>query len=338
MFEFQNREALQALVKERPGEQKLGDTMSVLEGWDQLEQQEAPFVILGIEEDMGIKANLGRPGAREAWQAALKGLANVQDNFFLSGSQILVAGRFRFEQWQKEADALDPNDPEQLPQLRALTAQVDAVVPPIIKRIKAAGKVPIIIGGGHNNAYGIIRGCSEHLSKGLAVLNIDPHADLRADEGRHSGNGFRHAFKEGWLARYAVFGLEEGANNREMIDLFHETPQLYYLSSDELLTFSTQERDKLFKDALHWLGTEAIGLELDCDALDRFPASAYNPAGFTLRQARLMVKTAAALRPPHYFHLPEAAPSLAPDATTASAVGKVLALLVADFIKAYGKG
>nr|WP_233167177.1 arginase family protein [Pedobacter sp. ASV2] len=31
---------------------------------------------------------------------------------------------------------------------------------PIIEKIVAAGKVPIVIGGGHNNAYPIIKGSS----------------------------------------------------------------------------------------------------------------------------------------------------------------------------------
>ena len=337
MFEFQDRDALRALVNVRPGEQKLGTSLPVIQGWDQLAQLKGRFVLLGIEEDIGVKANLGRPGAREAWPKVLAALANVQDNPFLRAEELVVAGHLRFAEGQKEADRLDPSIPADLQRLRALTAQVDGVVAPLIKRIKALGKVPVVIGGGHNNAYGLIRGCSEQHGEGLSVLNIDPHADFRADEGRHSGNGFRHAFQEGWLARYAVFGLEEGANNQEMIEQFHQHPQLYYLSYDELLTFSTQERDKLFKDALHWLGSSSIGLELDCDALDRFPASAYNVSGFTLRQARQLVKTAAALRPPHYFHLPEAAPALAPDEVSAGAVGKILALLITDFIKAYGK-
>jgi formiminoglutamase len=337
MFEFQDRDALRALVNVRPGEKKLGSSLPVLQEWKQLDQLNGRFVLLGVEEDIGIKANRGRTGAREAWPRVLAALANVQDNAFLQPEELIIAGSLRFTDWQEEADRLDPNIPAQLERLRALTAQIDGEVAPLIRRIKAQGKIPIVIGGGHNNAYGLIRGCSEQLGEGLSVLNIDPHADFRADKGRHSGNGFRHAFQEGWLARYVVFGLEEGANNEEMIRQFHRQPQLYYLSYDELLTFSTQERDKLFKDALHWLGSSSIGLELDCDALDRFPASAYNVSGFPLRQARLLVKTAAALRPPHYFHLPEAAPALAPDEVSADAAGKVLALLVTDFIKAYGK-
>jgi hypothetical protein len=55
-----------------------------------------------------------------------------------------------------------------------------------------------------------------------------------------------------------------------------------------------------------------------------------------MRQARLMIKTAAALKQPLYFHLAEAAPSLAPNDEAKMYIGKSLSYLASDFIKSWG--
>lgn len=76
--------------------------------------------------------------------------------------------------------------------------KIDAVVAETVKKILSAGKIPITIGGGHNNAFGIIKGASEAFEKPVNVLNIDAHTDLRKLEHRHSGNGFSFALKKGF--------------------------------------------------------------------------------------------------------------------------------------------
>lgn len=63
-----------------------------------------------------------------------------------------------------------------------------------MSEIVSAGVVPIVIGGGHNNSYGMLRGSSKGLNSQVNAINIDPHADFRELEGRHSGNGFSYAF------------------------------------------------------------------------------------------------------------------------------------------------
>lgn len=334
MLHFTTPQQIADLSPQRPGEKRLGESVHTIAEWNQLDEIAAPFVLLGIAEDIGVRANRGRPGTREAWNYFLPAFLGIQDNEFLHGNQVIIAGCLEFPDLLEQATSLHPL--EDLDTLRDMTAEIDKVVTATIQEIVRHGKIPVVIGGGHNNCYGIIKAIAQQ-QKSIPVLNIDPHADFRTMEGRHSGNGFRYAHHEGWLSRYAVYGLHEGANNHDIIHQFHHSPELYYLSYDELLTFSTQEGDKLFKDTLQWLGSQRIGLELDCDALHHFPASAYNPSGLSMSQARLLIKTAAALRQPYYFHLPEAAPALSANDEVQSSLGKALGYLVTDFLKAYGK-
>ncbi|HLV52368.1 MAG TPA: hypothetical protein VKY29_00005, partial [Cryomorphaceae bacterium] len=46
----------------------------------QLAAAPGKFVLFGICEDIGVRANYGRPGAANAWPAALKRLVNIQVN------------------------------------------------------------------------------------------------------------------------------------------------------------------------------------------------------------------------------------------------------------------
>ncbi len=86
---------------------------------------------------------------------------------------------------------------------------IDQSVNQLVYSIVKAGKIPIVVGGGHNNAYGIIKGCALALKTKINTINFDAHTDLRALEGRHSGNGFSYAIDEGFLNRYFIFGLHE---------------------------------------------------------------------------------------------------------------------------------
>ena len=81
--------------------------------------------------------------------------------------------------------------------LREATAANDHTVSTVVRRITELGSIPVVIGGGHNNAYGCLKGSSEAKERSINCLNIDAHTDLRSTEGEHSGNGF--AYSRGWL-------------------------------------------------------------------------------------------------------------------------------------------
>lgn len=330
------KEEITALTQIRKGEKKIGQAINCLQSIDELKASQSPFVILAIKEDIGIRANLGKAGAANCFDYVLPALLNVQENRFLLAKQFDLLGYLDFPEYMAKAAELDANIEADLDKLRELTALIDLRVSALIQEIVALNKVPIVIGGGHNNSYGIIKGCAAAKDKNIDVLNIDPHADFRALEGRHSGNGFSYAENEALLGRYAVFALHESYNNQDTLEAFRSSAELYYMSFDELLTFSTAERDRLFKDALRWLGSGQIGFELDLDSITRMPVSAYNASGLSMRQARLLVKTAAALSRPYYFHLAEGSPDRVQSEQEKELMGKAICYLITDFIKSYG--
>jgi len=81
-------------------------------------------------------------------------------------------------------------------------------------------------------------------------------------------------------------------------------------------------------------GGDAIGLELDCDAIAGFPTSAYTPSGLSVDEARRLMLRAARRLQPRYLYLSEAAPSRTADGGLFA--GKALAYLVTDHLRAMG--
>lgn len=321
------------LTSKRDGEIKLGEEIEILQSLDDLNQSSSKFVLLGIREDIGIRANCGIGGASTCWDEAIKALFNVQSNRFLSGKDLAIAGTLEFDDILKESAELNSSNANDLKKLREFTSIIDNQVSEVIHRLTKQNKIPIIIGGGHNNAYGNISGSSKALDKAIPVLNIDPHTDFRKLEGRHSGNGFSYAFEEGKLSKYAVYGLHEGYNGEGILNRFEENPNLFFQSFESLLWRDTKEQDQLFKNVLNWLGNEKAGLELDLDSISNFPVSALNPSGFQLNEVRNLVRTFCSIKEPLYFHICEGSPGRAANQQQIDLMAKSIAYLITDFAK-----
>lgn len=322
-------EDLSPLINKREGETKLGERLNFVNTLDDVARSSAQFVLLGIAEDIGIKANFGLPGAARAWENTIASLVNCQSNRFLAGSEIIMLGHLDFQEEYNDSANLDPHDPGDLRMLRDIVSTIDEVVYEVLKKIFLSGKIPLIIGGGHNNCYPIIKACSTSSAKGVNVINIDAHADLRRTEGRHSGNGFSYAMEHGYLDRYAVIGLHQN------------------FVPEDILRKIDQMQDKI--KAVYWedLGSEAelqsaflevqkfttgnCGLEIDMDSIEGVLASAATPSGFSISQIRRLLSLPANGKFA-YLHICESAPTL-PGQMNDPFCGKRITYLLSDFIK-----
>ncbi|HEU5365846.1 MAG TPA: arginase, partial [Hanamia sp.] len=113
----------------------------------------AKYIIFGVPEDIGVKANLGKGGADSAWFPFLDSFLNIQSNDFLSGENIFIAGNFDFTDAQKLINVNAATDEEKIKAYRFFVSKIDDAVEEMVKIIAQNQKIPIIIGGGHNNAY-----------------------------------------------------------------------------------------------------------------------------------------------------------------------------------------
>lgn len=336
------REDLKRYGTPRSGETRLWERIQLPEDpSDPLslsEEHPASFVILGIPEDIGPRANLGQGGADKAWEAFLGKFLNVQSNRTISPERTLLAGTVRTEDLMERAEGLDKGKDEELAQLRGLTAELDLRVVDRISRVVEAGKCPIIVGGGHNNSYGALRGSCEALrkkgalsnSEGMGCLNLDPHADLREHEGRHSGNGFTYAYEEGYLSKYAPIGLHRNYNPESILNRFDRDPEAFSPSYFEDM-LRPEAMDKAVEGGLDFIGAAPMGLEIDLDSVAGMAVSAETPSGFHENDLRRSLSTVLSRKTPSYVHIAEGAPDNKADYR--DHVGKYIAYLVTDVIR-----
>lgn len=326
---------VKALTSVRKGETKIGECIQTLDSDSlsalvDLRKKGSKFCLIGIPECIGILGNQGSPGAQNAWAAFLSCFLNVQSNRFLSGAEFVVMGSLEVDDLQDQAMELDSRSDFFLQKMHVLCEALDARVSPIITTIVKAGLIPIIIGGGHNNTFPILKGVSEGLGRkrGVNAINLDAHADYRSLEGRHSGNGFSYAKQGGFLNKYYAFGLHQSYNGEHMLKSMDTTNNIKYYFLEDITYL-----DKDLSEALSFVVDENVpcGIELDMDAIRMMPSSAISPTGFSLEQARQYVRKSAQALKTAYLHLPEAAPT---NAMEAKIVGKALAYLVTDFAKA----
>jgi formiminoglutamase len=329
------REDLSIATRLRDGEEKIGERIQfIANDWRaDLKRSDAKYVILGIAEDIGVRANYGRGGAHTAFKPALESFINQQANDFLNGENILVLGEVNVEDLVVRASQLHTKNSLEISKLRDLVTELDIRVTEVAKQIVLSNKIPIVIGGGHNNSFGNIQGSSLALNKKINVINCDPHLDFRPLEGRHSGNGFSYAYDNGLLKKYSVFGMHEQYNTSWALEQFKTNPDRLFFNTYESI-YVREEQD--FKTALNncigFVKDEVCGIELDLDSITNVPSSAKTSSGISPVQGRQFVYQCAKSLNAVYLHIAEGAPILShikADIKT----GKLIAYLMTDFIK-----
>ena len=293
----------------RQGEYRVGDSLKT-------NNEKSRFVILGIEESIGPIANNGLSGSERAFESFLTVFLNSQIHDQFDGTNFCVLGTIKQESVFSSVE-----------NAREKVQELDAFVFEILKKYVSYNQIPIVIGGGHNNAFPLIKWSAENGI--INALNLDPHADCRETSTRHSGNSFSVAIEQKILNRYAVLGLHEAFNNdyiRKFLvnnDVFHTFYEDYLMGERDLLT-------DLQNIIFEWNNIGKIGMEIDMDSIAGMPSSAFSPSGWSLDQVRTYLINAARNLEITYLHLPEAAPN---NEQENKITGKALTYLVRDFIR-----
>lgn len=309
-------EDLAQIIKIRSGETKLGEKINL--HW---RDKKVKFVLLGIAEDIGVRANQGIGGTHTAWESFLSALLNIQSTNQLTGSEIGIYGRLSFDELNENISS-------------ASVEIIDNEVVKIIKEIADLGKKPIIIGGGHNNAYPIIKGISQSKKQAINAINLDAHSDFRAKEGRHSGNGFRYAYEEVFLQKYAIIGLHENYNSQNILDEVAKNPAIQFSFWEDIFLRENLTFKEAIQQAIAFTKNTPTGIELDLDCIENILSSAMTPCGISTTHARQYLHHTAVSANIAYLHICEGASRLA-SGQESFTTGKLIAYLVSDFIKGY---
>jgi len=326
---------LKSILKKRPKETKFGEHISLLPNfndiYEQLSKLDVSYVVFGIKEDIGVFANHGKTGTYNAWNATIKILLNTQSNLHTHAKKVLILGHLEFDYFQDKLKTLDQTKKKDIQKARKEVTNIDASVSHLVSQIVKAGKIPIIIGGGHNNAYGNIKGTALAIKKPINAINFDAHHDFRAEEGRHSGNGFSYAFAEGFLKNYFVFGLHENYTSDRIFKTLNKLKSIQYNTFESMMVRQDTNFNEEMDVALTHIADKNFGLEIDCDAIQNIPSSAMTPSGFSVNKARAFIHHFGKQSNISYLHICEAAPT----SETETQVGKLISYLITDFIRAH---
>lgn len=347
-FRIYNKETVLSLTKMRKFETRVGERVKVLPPDVSLEEGiksvDCKYILIGIPEDIGVRANYGIGGADSAWFPFLSSFLNTQSNSFFPADNILLLGDFDFGDVLFLINNTIDQPEERVEAYRHAVASIDTEVERILKIIAEANRIPVIVGGGHNNSYPIIRGVAKGLHQcgvlseaKLNCVNLDAHTDYKVTEGRHSGNSFRYAVNSGYLKKYSVIGMHENYVPQNVLMDMHQQSFTQYISFEDIFIRENLNFNQALAVAVNFMEDAHVGVELDVDCIQHALASAETPVGVHAIDARRFVHYVTSRCNPAYFHVCEGAAQLA-NGKKRSTTGKLLSYLVTDFIKAAEQG
>jgi formiminoglutamase len=180
------------------------------------------FALLGYICDEGVKRNHGRIGAAAGPDAIRSAFAKLP-NHHSENTHLFDLGSIRCDKGDMET---------------AQNRLADCV-----RQILQQKCLPILLGGGHDIAYGNYKGIRQFLGPGkrIGIINFDAHFDLRSNEnGNNSGTPFfqiaQDCATEGSSFHYLCLGIRKDAN----------TKALFQTATDLGVGFVEKDRFNLF--------------------------------------------------------------------------------------------
>lgn len=272
-------------LMQRPDDIRLGQVIEPWQGQNSALQPGRP-VLIGFPQDEGVRRNRGRPGAAAAPDSIRRRL-------------------HRLVPWDGEHDV----DLTALPPLDAGNVRVDgkledsqAALATVVGEILKTGAVPVVIGGGHEAAFGHFLGYTR-TERRVGVINIDAHLDVRPcnEETGNSGTSFRQAIEHKTHPlpgnQYTCLGAQPFSVSRSHSHYAREQGCIVRWAEEVAGKLNQQFSEQC--NRLAGLGC-SVYLTIDADAVieaDVPGVSAPNPSGLSgtevMRCARIAGKSAA---------------------------------------------
>lgn len=217
------------------------------------------LALLGFACDEGVRRNQGRIGAVNGPQAMRKALANLA--------------------WHRHGAAYDAGD------VLCADGDLDSAQARLGHNVCAlldAGHLPIVLGGGHEVAFGSWQGLAAHLAGSssqiaasrmaaprIGIINFDAHFDLRDPAHVHSsGTPFAQIAEDcaarGWPFTYACLGVSRASNTRA---LFRRAAELNVLVREDHEIREASLAAIRAELQVFIAGCDAVYLTIDIDVL-----------------------------------------------------------------------
>lgn len=173
---------------------------------------ESAFALIGFACDEGVRRNRGRPGAKEGPQEFRKALCNltIQEPIPIYDLGDVVCDDGDLESSQK-------------------------VLGSIVAHAISSGMLPVVIGGGHELAWGQFQGLNSFFSD-ISIINFDAHFDMRplllGKKGSSGTSFLQIAQEEKKKFHYLCLGIQETGNTKSLFETANRWNVEYLLAEE----------------------------------------------------------------------------------------------------------
>lgn len=219
-------------------------------GLDELEDVKA--VLIGFPSDIGVRRNGGRPGASDGPVKIRKQLYKMTPSA---------------EYYQPFVELLDACGDAGDLKITGELARDQQNLGEVVAGFLEQDIVPIILGGGHETAFGHFLGYAES-DLDTSIFNLDAHTDVRPlkNGNPHSGSPFRQALEHdsGCADTYLVAGLQPHSVAQAHLEFIDERGGHYKFRDETNITSVSS----LF----HQHESNHLMVTFDLDAVDQSQA------------------------------------------------------------------
>ncbi|MBB3908529.1 formimidoylglutamase [Anoxybacillus sp. UARK-01] len=286
-----------------------------LKNIDELEKMTGgkAFALLGFQCDEGVKRNKGRVGAYYGPVEVKKALANLPWHFS-DETFVFDVGNVGCEDHHLEQSQ----------------QQLGEAVQHLIQH----HITPIIIGGGHETAYGHYLGVRQAAGteKSIGIINIDAHFDMRPyDQGASSGTMFRQILDADRQAGYLCLGIQPFGNTATLF----ETAQRYgcvYVLEEQVTWERIKEIYTTIEQFIEKYDVVMLTLCMDAISASAAPGvSAPSPFGLDPKIARALIRQIVAHPKTTSFDISEVNPTVDENRKTITLAAYLCAEALAGF-------
>lgn len=271
------------------------------------------FILIGYQIDEGIKINKGRVGASKGPNRVRSILSNRPCSFSQE-VRIYDGGNVNFVDTVKNA------------QLKLAS---------LVTKCLQKGYFPIVIGGGHDVAYGTMTGTINYLEQygeDLASINFDAHFDMRSAKESTSGTMFNQIYYD-LLERNKRFhhltvGIQKSSNTTSLFKFTKQINSPYILARD----FNYEHKYEIMKKIFQFMANEKNLYLTVCTDVFASPyapgVSSPNPLGIMPDLFLDVLKDLLSSKKVRAFDIAEVAPDLDVSDATATLASLIVYTIV----------
>ena len=224
------------------------------------------FAILGYACDEGVRRNQGRIGAAEGPGAIRKMLGKLP-NHLATTTELFDFGTIHCQDGDMQE------------------AQVNMAL--TVQRLLACNLTPILLGGGHDIAYGHYCGIRNYVGndKKIGIINFDAHFDLRSStDGSNSGTPFFQIAEDCKTTTnsfsYLCLGIRADANDQKLYETAKKL-KVDYIPNNQFRLENLEHITKAVTRFLAQIDHVYVTIDLDGFSSAYAPGvSAASPIGF----------------------------------------------------------